>query len=366
MALERQLAKLERGPVAGARCDPEEDDGDTTAPGSDEEGLGSLGDDGSSSECGPQSHADLDDSVIWVACINITHIATTLPLLVQRGLTFFQEHSLPDCSHPAFVRLASGAKRRLLLGPCDPESKRPSAGVGAIHPLSLQLCTTRPITARFAKAVRLGRVRRFALPTGFKGVVVFYVIYGWTGGHTCARAARRTNKLIDAVCPEAVAQRDLCTFICGDLNADPADIPTIQWLLVQQHWCDVGAQAQLWGEAAGGPTCVAPNASTGTRRDFVFANPAAASAVCGFRLSEEQSFPTHRPLRIGTRLDQARPTSFFPSRPRDPLERRDASLSQVDWEDLVSGHLQSALANADPSRQDHAPQAGRCAGGRGH
>ena len=74
----------------------------------------------------------------------------------------------------------------------------------------------------------------------------------------------------------------------------------------------------------------------GTRRDYVFACPLAAQAVRHFSVLDEDTFLTHKTLRVGLRVDRVRPESFFLRKPRDILALRDASLSDAEWADLVS------------------------------
>ena len=54
--------------------------------------------------------------------------------------------------------------------------------------------------------------------------------------------------------------------LLGDLNADLHNLEVIK-ALIRKGWIDLGTE---FDEA---PTCFAPNAKHGTRRDYILANP---------------------------------------------------------------------------------------------
>ena len=61
--------------------------------------------------------------------------------------------------------------------------------------------------------------------------------------------------------------------ISGDFNADTEDLATLQQMLDEEGWTDVGAQGHRWGARRSEATCWAPNSGlSGTRRDFVITN----------------------------------------------------------------------------------------------
>ncbi len=100
----------------------------------------------------------------------------------------------------------------------------------------------------------MGRVDAYVME--FVGnSVMFFVIYGWTGGHTDREAAQRTDSLFEAI-EEEVAMHPRCpTCICGDVNADVADIPTLEAMVSIGPWTDCGQQAHLWGGIPNQPAC---------------------------------------------------------------------------------------------------------------
>ena len=78
---------------------------------------------------------------------------------------------------------------------------------------------------------------------------------------------------------EIIAMGDTHVILAGDLNANPEDIPTMQDLLERVGWMDVGAQPR-WAPDGPEPTCFAPGAGGGTRRDYIYL----WTPTCGRRL----------------------------------------------------------------------------------
>eukprot|EP00973_Karenia_brevis_P014556 1985858-Karenia_brevis.AAC.1 len=63
--------------------------------------------------------------------------------------------------------------------------------------------------------------------------------------------------------------------ILGDLNADPNDIPSLQFSLDGGQMYDLGAHAAIFGTPACQATCFPHNSAVATRRDYI--SQAAAS-----------------------------------------------------------------------------------------
>ena len=88
----------------------------------------------------------------------------------------------------------------------------------------------------------------------------------------------------------------LPTCILGDVNADPADIPSLLDLLENEGWTDCGAKASIWGGTDNQHTCQAPNTTKSTRRDYAFVNDLLLPAVTSFQVEQSDVFPTHQPI----------------------------------------------------------------------
>ncbi len=139
-------------------------------------------------------------------------------------------------------------------GPTDPEHNKLSAGVGAACREPHMLVMLEPRSENFKAAQKMGRLAAFALEFE-EASVVFFVIYGWTGGHTDNAAAQRTDSLFEAIEEEAslLPQGPKC--ILGDVNADVDDLPTLEAMVDQGGWTDCGNQAHIWGGAPDQTAC---------------------------------------------------------------------------------------------------------------
>ena len=63
---------------------------------------------------------------------------------------------------------------------------------------------------------------------------------GETGGNKSEEAAMKTDHIIGALKDELDTQPKIPTFMMGDLNAEPQDIPAVQDLLEEEAWLDCG------------------------------------------------------------------------------------------------------------------------------
>jgi hypothetical protein len=125
-----------------------------------------------------------------------------------------------------------------------------------------------------------------------------YNTYNYTGGHTNKAQAHKTNLIWDAICKEIAAHPRGPTCVCGDLNAEPGDIPILSNLLAREGWVDLGAKAQIWGQPPGEYTCITSNTKIPTRRDYVFVNPDLFPMITNFCVDHDEIYPTHATLRF--------------------------------------------------------------------
>eukprot|EP00973_Karenia_brevis_P067166 9340549-Karenia_brevis.AAC.1 len=83
-------------------------------------------------------------------------------------------------------------------------------------------------------------------------------MYCWTNGHTVSNSASRTDNLFHIVLDELSHQPPGHRIIAGDLNADTADIPTLQSALDTDQYIDLGAST-CFNTDTHIPTCFPPN-----------------------------------------------------------------------------------------------------------
>ena len=238
---------------------------------------------------------------------NITNFASYAEGLAQRraDVTFFQEHCTSKAAMARFAFDFSSMHGRQLhfTGP-DPNRSQPCAGVGAIA-LSNDTCL--PLAARcpkFAKFTDLGRAQLMAHGKGKAAKVChWYNIYGYTGSHGNAAKAAATDSIFQAILSDHSLRGVGPTFIVGDINADPDDLPTLTDMLATKGWTDLGAAAATWGHPASQPTCITKQSHAATRRDYIFCNANALSLVRGLVVRAGDLCPTHSTVEVHLALD---------------------------------------------------------------
>ena len=210
----------------------------------------------------------------------------------------FQEHSCPTAERSRCYKYFSKSRRRLLLGPLDPEVKHNLGGVGISCMHSRPPIRVKPKTQAFQKATELGRCDHYAIDIGHSAALSIYNWYGWSGSHQNAKLAARTNAMVEATIDEYNTQPLGPAVFAGDINCNTQDLRALSDLLVGGGWVDLGERADIWNRPKGQPTCLAPNSSTPTRRDYVFANAEALQLIVDFEVRPQQHFPVHSFLRV--------------------------------------------------------------------
>ena len=155
----------------------------------------------------------------------------------------------------------------------------------------------KPLTDTFAKAVATSRVDHYAIDMGSGTTLSVYNVYGWTGATQNKRRATRTNRLFEAIIDEVYKQPEGPTIIVGDFNGEAEDFKALNDLLTYQSRTDVGADAHIFGKPRSEGTCLGPNASQPTRRDYVIANAQTLQLMDDFQVLPQQLFPVHSFLR---------------------------------------------------------------------
>ena len=128
--------------------------------------------------------------------------------------------------------------------------------------------------------------------------ILCFVLYGWTGGRSDPKAASRTNGLVAAIGEEAKSHPEFFCCFCGDLNADPENLPALRFILEEQDWVDCGACASIWGHKDSQATCTSFNATTSTRNDFFFCQSCVLPYIQDFQVVADPEFSVHAVLRI--------------------------------------------------------------------
>jgi len=125
------------------------------------------------------------------------------------------------------------------------------------------------------------------------------VIYGWTGGGKGTPDAANADDLIAIVRMQLQQLDEGPKLIAADLNGATEVFPSLQAMLKDQGWHDVGnVEDKCCKGKAGQATCHTNEGARGTRIDYFFANSILMPAISLCDVDHTSSFSTHRPLRI--------------------------------------------------------------------
>jgi hypothetical protein len=97
---------------------------------------------------------------------------------------------------------------------------------------------------------------------------------------------------------------------------------------------DIGVQAQLWGQPKSQPTCLAPNTTIPTRRDYVIANKEALRLISGFEVIDQLDFPVHSFLKLTFTVSKVKRVINRDIRPANMTTVFDAHCASCTAEDM--------------------------------
>ena len=149
--------------------------------------------------------------------------------------------------------------------------------------------------------------------------------------------AERTNDILTIIQLHFAAMPEVPKAIAGHINGEIRSFPTLDIMIREMVWTDVGDDAAKCKGRQGQPTCHNNHAAKGTRIDVFIANEYLSPAVKTCIVDQLDQFPTHRPIvvEIATERMQkvtteiVKPTNF-------------ATLS----EEEVQGEVQTAQEEA--------------------
>ena len=192
---------------------------------------------------------------VVVEGINITNLGYNHKAVEERkaDLVFFQEHKLRGEAVTKMKKILAKAGWNMQCGPCDPNTKKPNAGVGVAEKeqSKLNVVQAERKASSFQAAWQLGRVEKYEVDLGWGSNLMVYVPYGKSGG---AKADKDlANSIIEAIREEIATEYHKPTIIIGDFNVEPATLRAVGEMIEQEQWIDVGANASWWGGRTGNP-----------------------------------------------------------------------------------------------------------------
>ena len=118
------------------------------------------------------------------------------------------------------------------------------------------------------------------------------------GHHAGSVEAARTDDILASIRTQSLLLDPGPKLIAADLNGSIDAFPTLQGMLKEQGWHDVGMADDKCEGRPGQPTCHTNEGSRETRIDYIFANSQLMQAIRKCHVDNTSGFLTHRPLAI--------------------------------------------------------------------
>lgn len=136
---------------------------------------------------------------------------------IEEHIVCFQEHGLRKTGLGGFKAETAQYGWEVVLGPTDPDHRRPSAGVGIATRIPMATVQLIPKTKDHDHVVKAGRLN--ASENGiFAKRMTTAIIYGWTGGQKDNAATERTDDLCRILPAELKQHRDGPVMTNGNVN----------------------------------------------------------------------------------------------------------------------------------------------------
>eukprot|EP00969_Alexandrium_andersonii_P113002 4994849-Alexandrium_andersonii.AAC.1 len=96
----------------------------------------------------------------------------------------------------------------------------------------------------------------------FGGPTPLFVVsfYGWANGHDQRPERDKTERLLDLIVQEVGLLKGASVVLCGDLNCEIGDVPSLALEVAASRLVDLGACQHLNGNGPPVPTCLAHGA----------------------------------------------------------------------------------------------------------
>jgi exonuclease III len=213
------------------------------------------------------------------------------------SIQFIQESGLTKTLQASFDKEAREHGKKAIGSPLDPEHAKASAGVAAVTTKNLELYPAPEPTDDYKDAELTGRCKILCIDLGGTTLACAN-IYGWSGGEPGSKEAARTNDIITIVRMQFAKMKPGPKMICGDLNARTEALSTLQLMLDEEGWTDIGKDPRFCEGEIEQYTCHANVGVKESRIDYFITNQHLTPAVRKYRVVQEGKFPTHKPIRI--------------------------------------------------------------------
>ena len=292
-----------------------------------------------------------DGETMLVETINVTSAnGASRPNILKRkaALQCLQEMCLSEEMQAAFKNEAKGWKKTFLGGPTDPEKAKAAAGVGFTAVKGLNIYGVPKPTKDYLDAVRTGRLLIVCMDV--EGTTLACAtVYGWTGGSKGNVEAERTDDLLAIAVDQFSKMKPGPKMIAGDLNATIDALPTLEGMLKEQGWTDVGNHPGICQGKVGQPTCQSSEKAKESRIDYIITNEYLTPSIKRCWVEQAGDFPTHRPLLIEVSVKRMQRTTNQLIKPTNFAEMFEAKVQK---------EIAEAEVNLQQQRKDEVQHSG--------
>lgn len=156
----------------------------------------------------------------------------------------------------------------------------------------------KPINQALEKHITAGRLQICSMPIEGGDASVVYNGYAWTGSQTRDEERNKGDIMYYEVQLDAMERKQVPILIVGDKNAHVSSYRSLQRLISEFGWCDVGTCADRWGGAKYEATCKSSATAKPTIICYITANPQAAKYMRSFKIVFNIAIPTHARLEL--------------------------------------------------------------------
>jgi hypothetical protein len=172
-------------------------------------------------------------------------------------------------------------------------------------------------------------------------------IYGWTGGTPGSNEAERTDDILAIVRQQFKEMLPGPKAIVGDFNGTVEAFPTLQAMLEEEGWTDVGNSEAICKGKRARNTCHTNAKSNESRIDYIIANDRLTPAIKACWVDQQADLPTHKPLAIEVDVKEMKRVTRMLAKPTDFAELFEQKIRE-DVAQLEQEHKEGRIQAGHP------------------
>ena len=165
---------------------------------------------------------------------------------IPAHIQLWQETKAPPGTRSGLVEHFKDHGWRIDLSVMNKEKKRGSGGLGIAARCPNSLATLKPLESKLQEAIDNGRCSIYAIQLCAGDAILCHNTYGWCSSDG-PLAITETNEMCRCIANDARCRGNFPMALCGDLNAEIAQLPVVKAFIREFAWPDLGANAHWWG-----------------------------------------------------------------------------------------------------------------------